>query len=70
MLTKEEQIEHWKNIVLAVFRAEDSLPKIWESRLRVAKSVKKEMRERICDSYVKAIATEIVDNCGMEFADE
>ena len=59
-------IEHWCDIVRAVFRAEDSLPEIWNERLRHAKTAEPEERDRICDLYVRSIAEEIL-KYGWEF---
>ena len=53
-------IEHWCDIVRAVFKAEDAIPEIWNERLREAKTAEPELRDKICDGYVRAIATEIV----------
>ena len=69
-MTEEQMIEHWCDIVRAVFWAEDAIPEIWEERLREAKTAEPELRDKICDGYVRAIATEIVLNCGFTFEDD
>ena len=37
-MTEEQMIEHWCDIVRAVFKAEDAIPEIWNERLREAKT--------------------------------
>ena len=58
-------IEHWCDIVRAVFKAEDAMPEIWNERLREAKTAGPELRDKICEGYVRAIATEIIDGSGL-----
>lgn len=69
-MTEEQMIEHWCDIVRAVFRAEDAIPEIWNERLREAKTAEPELRDKICDGYVRAIAMEIVLHGGMTFEDD
>lgn len=61
-MQREEMIEHWCDIVRAVFTAEDRLPAIWMERLKEAKKAEPAERDRICDGYVRAIAEELVSN--------
>ena len=68
-MTEEQMIEHWCDIVRAVFRAEDAIPEIWKERLREAKTAEPDLRDKICDGYVRAIATEIIENSGLTFED-
>lgn len=69
-MTEEQMIEHWCDIVRAVFMAEDAIPEIWNERLREAKTAEPELRDKICDGYVRAIATEIVLHGGFTFEDD
>lgn len=57
---KDEIIEHWIEIISAVFRAEDEIRGEWEARLREAKNLSKEGRNKIATDYLRAIATKIV----------
>lgn len=71
MLTKEEQIEHWMDIVAAVFKAEDAISKDWFPKLRAAKKdMPSDERRQLAEDYLRAIATEILENGGMAFEDE
>lgn len=70
MLTKEEQIEHWMDIAAAVFRAEDEISKEWFPKLRAAKKdMPSDERRQLADDYLRAIATEIIENSGFKFED-
>ena len=68
-MTKEEQILHWMDIAAAVFRAEDEISKEWFPKLRATKDAPKEERARIADEYLRAIASEIIENGGWTFED-
>lgn len=71
MLTKEEQIEHWMDIAAAVFRAEDEILKVWFPRLRAAKKdMPSDERRQLADNYLRAIATEIIENGGWTFEED
>ena len=71
MLTKEEQIEHWMDIAAAVFKAEDEISDVWFTKLRAAKKdMPSDERRQLADDYLRAIATEILENGGMAFEDE
>lgn len=59
-MTRQEAIDHWKDIVLAVFRAEDKMYDVWQPQLREARHMSKEERAHIADRYLEAVATEIV----------
>lgn len=59
-MTKEEIINHVASVVLAVFRAEDALRETWRPRLKAARGKSEEEREAIADSYVRAIAEELI----------
>ncbi len=65
-MTRQEAIDHWKDIALAVFHAEDKLKDVWLPQLREAKHMSKEEREHIADRYLEAVATEIVSKTSDE----
>ena len=70
MLTKEEQIEHWMDIAAAVFKAEDEISDVWFPKLRAAKKdMPSDERRQLADDYLRAIATEIIENGGWTFED-
>lgn len=70
-MNKEEQILHWMDIARAVFRAEDEISKEWFPKLRAAKKdMPSDERRQLADDYLRAIATEIIENCGMTFGEE
>lgn len=64
MEDRETMILHWMDIAAAVFKAEDEISKEWFPKLRATKDATKEEKARIADEYLRAIATEILDNCG------
>lgn len=67
-LNKEEQIEHWMDIARAVFRAEDEISDEWFPRLRAAKKdMPGDERRQLAEDYLRAIATEIIENSGIKF---
>lgn len=59
-MTKEEIINHVVDVVMAVFQAENVLRETWLPRLKAAHGKSEEEREAIADSYVRAIAEEIL----------
>jgi len=61
MGSKAELIEHWMGIVACVFQAEDKLRDEWRDRLRSALEMDPDERAELCDDYLRAIATEIVE---------
>ena len=70
MLTKEEQIRHWMDIAAAVFKAEDEISKEWFPKLRKAKNLPSDERRQLADDYLRAIATEIIENGGWTFKED
>lgn len=52
-------ITHLKAVIMAVFRAEDSIPEHFKERLRTKTDDPEEMR-KIADEYVTAIAEELM----------
>lgn len=70
-MNKEQMIEHWMDIAAAVFRAEDEISDVWFPKLRAAKKdMPSDERRKLADDYLRAIATEILENGGMAFEDE
>jgi len=69
-MTREQQIAHWAPIVSAVYRAEDNIKAEWFPRLQEAKNLDQPQREALADEYCRAVATEIVDHCGMTFEED
>lgn len=67
MNNRKELIERWKTIASAVFRAEDEIKAEWFPRLKQAT---KENAAEVADTYLTAIATEIIDNAQLKFEDE
>ena len=61
-MTKEEMIEHWAGIAAAVFKAEDSIKDEWFPKLQASKNSSAIVKQQIADAYLRAIATEILDN--------
>ena len=66
-MTREQQIAHWAPIVSTVYRAEDNIKAEWLPRLQEAKHLDEPQKEALADEYVRAVAAEIVDHCGMAF---
>ncbi len=69
-MTKEQQILHWMDIAAAVFKAEDEISKEWFPKLRKAKDLPSDERRQLADDYLRAIATEIIENGGWTFEEE
>lgn len=61
-MTKEDMIIHWMDIAAAVFKAEDAIKDEWIPKLQATKNASKITKEQIADAYLRAIATEILDN--------
>lgn len=59
---KTEVIDKWKLIISAVFEAEAAISEDWEFKLKAAKHLGKEEREKISQEYITAIAEEIVSH--------
>ena len=49
-------------VVEAVFRAEENISKEWLPKLRAAKKLPKEEREKVADDYLRAMALELLKN--------
>ena len=69
-MTREQQIDHWAMIVSTVYRAEDNIKAEWLPRLQEAKNLDEPLKEALADEYVRAIAAEIIDHCGMAFVED
>lgn len=65
-MTKEEMIEHWADIAAAVFKAEDAIKDEWFPKLQASKNSPAIVKQQIADAYLRAIATEILDNTNWE----
>lgn len=61
-MPKEDMIIHWMDIAAAVFKAEDAIKDEWLPKLQATKNASKITKEQIADAYLRAIATEILDN--------
>ena len=59
-------IIHWMDIAAAVFKAEDAIKDEWTPELQATKNASKITKEQIADAYLRAIATEILDNTNWE----
>lgn len=59
------------DIAAAVFRAEDEISKEWFPKLRAAKKdMPSDERRQLADDYLRAIATEIIENGGLTFEED
>jgi len=56
----EEKIAHLMAVVEAVFRAEENISAEWLPKLRAAKELPKEEREKVADEYLRAMAIELL----------
>lgn len=65
-MTKEDMIIHWMDIAAAVFKAEDAIKDEWMPKLQSTKNASKITKEQIADAYLRAIATDILDNTNWE----
>lgn len=66
-MNRNELIEHWKEIAMAVFVAESKIIDEWAPRLRNAKA---NGDESVADEYLEAIATEIIGNSNVKENEE
>ena len=65
-MTRQEAIDRWTDIAMAVFTAEDRISKEWHEKLQEATSLPSEQQSAVADEYCKAVATEIVNNTSEE----
>lgn len=59
-MNKEEIISHWMLIASTIFRAEDEIKDVWFPKLRAAKTLPPDEKQKLADDYLRAIATEII----------
>lgn len=69
-MTREDMITHWADIAIAVFKAEDAIKDEWLPKLKATKYASEVTKEQMANAYVRAIATEIVDNTNWKFEEE
>lgn len=69
-MKKEELIVHWMDIAAAVFRAEEAISETWIPILREAAEKNGIEAQQTCDAYIRAVATEIVENANIKFDEE
>jgi hypothetical protein len=65
-MTRDEMIEHWANIAAAVFKAEDAIKDEWFPKLQASKNSSDIVKQQLADAFLRAIATEILDNTNWE----
>lgn len=61
-MDKEEMIQHWADIAAAVFKAEHNISDKWQPILQGARGKTDLEVQQTVDAYLRAIATEILDN--------
>jgi len=66
-MTKEQQIARWVAVVDIVLTAENNIPDEEKQALVAARGTGKSMEQRAIERYIRAVATEIVEHCGMAF---
>lgn len=69
-MTKEQMIAHWIPIVNAVLVAENNLPDEEREKLKAARGTGSSKEQWAIEAYMRAIATEIVENGAMEFEED
>lgn len=60
MGVSEEKIAHLMAVVEAVFRAEENISVEWLPKLRAAKDMPEEERNKVADDYLRAMAVELL----------
>ncbi len=60
IMTRQEAIDRWKDLVETVFWAEEAIAKERNERLHAAPSMTREEQQQFAQEYMTAIATEIV----------
>ena len=66
-MTREQQIAHWAAVVDIVLTAENNIPDEEKQALIAARGTGESMDRRAIERYIRAVATEIVERCGMVF---
>jgi hypothetical protein len=62
VMTRDQAINRWKDVVSTVFWAEESISAEWDARLKAAPNMTREEQMKFADDYCEAIATEIVSS--------
>ena len=68
-MTKEQQITRWAAVVDIVLTAENNIPDEVKQMLIAAKGTGHSLEQRAIERYIRAVATEIVEQGGMAFED-
>lgn len=66
-MTREQQIARWAAVVDIVLTAENNIPDEERQALIAAKGTGHSMERRAIERYIRAVATEIVEQGGMAF---
>ena len=68
-MTREQMIAHWTAVVGIVLTAENNIPDEERQALDAARGTGHSLEQRAIERYIRAVATEIVEHCGMAFDD-
>lgn len=66
-MTREQQIAHWAAVVDIVLTAENNIPDEEKQALVAARGTGHSLEQRAIERYIRAVATEIVEQGGMAF---
>ena len=66
-MTKEQMIARWAAVVDIVLTAENNIPDEEKQALIAAHGTGHSMEQRAIERYIRAVATEIVEQGGMAF---
>jgi hypothetical protein len=66
-MTREQQITHWVPVVDIVLTAENNIREEEKQALVAARGTGHSLEQRAIERYIRAVATEIVEHCGMAF---
>ena len=66
-MTREQQIARWAAVVDIVLTAENNISEEEKQAITAAKGTGESMEQRAIERYIRAVATEIVEHCGMAF---
>lgn len=69
-MTKEQQIARWVAVVDIVLTAENNIPDEEKQALVAARGTGESMEQRAIERYIRAVATEIVEQGGMAFEND
>lgn len=59
-MTRQQLIEHWRDIVMTVFVAEENIAKEWNEKLHASVSLSQADQVQFINDYCEAVAIEIV----------